>query len=111
LHRKDISNHHVCLAYIEAERINDARPDKALFTGDPAVFPYDVLMGWFPACPFKIIYRAMERACRAGLIEYGVSLRTGWLTADGLSTAYNEHWRDVIPQVPLDKGRSIPPRL
>lgn len=110
MHRKNITNRHVCLAYIEAERLNDLRADKTLFTGDPVVFPYDVLIGWFPTCPFKVAYRAMERACAAGMIEYGTSLRTGWLTAKGLEAAYDEHWRDVIPQVPLAKGRSIPPR-
>ena len=31
----------------------------------------------------KIAYRAMERAHRHGLIEYGVSLRSGWLTELG----------------------------
>lgn len=31
----------------------------------------------------KVCYCAMERACKHGLIEYGVSLRTGWLTKKG----------------------------
>ena len=31
----------------------------------------------------KVCYRAMERADAHGLIEYGVSLRTGWLTQKG----------------------------
>lgn len=33
--------------------------------------------------PFKVVTRAMERAHRHGLIEYGVSLRSGWLTELG----------------------------
>lgn len=31
----------------------------------------------------KVCYRAMERAVRAGLIEYGVTMRSGWLTDKG----------------------------
>ena len=31
----------------------------------------------------KVCLRAMERACDRGLIEYGVSLRTGWVTEEG----------------------------
>lgn len=31
----------------------------------------------------KACYRAMERAADRGLVEYGVSLRTGWLTEEG----------------------------
>lgn len=30
--------------------------------------------------PEKVVYAAMERAYDHGLIEYGVSLRSGWLT-------------------------------
>jgi hypothetical protein len=33
--------------------------------------------------PIKVCERAMERAYRRGLIEYGVSLRSGWLTEEG----------------------------
>lgn len=32
----------------------------------------------------KVCYRALERAYRHGLVNYGVSLRTGWLTEKGL---------------------------
>jgi hypothetical protein len=32
----------------------------------------------------KVCFRAMERAERRGLVEYGVSLRSGWLTEKGL---------------------------
>jgi hypothetical protein len=31
----------------------------------------------------KVCYRAMERAERRGLLEYGVSLRTAWITTKG----------------------------
>lgn len=33
--------------------------------------------------PEKVCYRAMERAAKRGLVDYGVSLRTGWLTDAG----------------------------
>lgn len=33
--------------------------------------------------PEKVCYRACERAHKHGLIEYGTSLRSGWLTAKG----------------------------
>ena len=31
----------------------------------------------------KVCFRAMERACDRGLLDYGVSLRTAWLTDKG----------------------------
>jgi hypothetical protein len=33
--------------------------------------------------PEKVVWRAMERACDRGYIEYGVSLKAGWLTESG----------------------------
>lgn len=33
--------------------------------------------------PDKVLLSAMERACRRNLVEYGVSLRSGWLTDRG----------------------------
>jgi hypothetical protein len=68
---KHISDALVCAAYTAAKRVNHAR------------FPYDFLMEETGA-PFKVCYRAMERAERRGLIDYGVSLRTGWLTDKGI---------------------------
>jgi len=46
------------------------------------LWPYDILetetkQHW------KVCFRAMERAERRGLLECGVSLRTGWLTEKG----------------------------
>lgn len=37
--------------------------------------------------PVKVCYRAMERAEKRGLIDYGVSLRTAWATAKGAALA------------------------
>jgi hypothetical protein len=45
-------------------------------------FPYETLAAETSE-PEKVCYRAMERAERHGLIECGVSLRTGWLTEKG----------------------------
>lgn len=45
-------------------------------------FPYEALAAE-TGQPEKVCFRATERAERRGLIEYGVSLRTGWLTATG----------------------------
>lgn len=46
------------------------------------LFPYEMIAAC-TGCPEKVAYRACERACDNGLIEYGVSLRTGWLTDKG----------------------------
>lgn len=45
-------------------------------------WPYEILAE-VTGQPEKVCYRAMERACKRDLIEYGVSLRTGWLTEKG----------------------------
>lgn len=52
-------------------------------------FPYETLAEEF-GCSQKVAYRACERACRHGLIEYGVSLRTGWLTEKGKELLHDE---------------------
>lgn len=67
---KDISDAQVCRAYAEAKSI-------------PGVFAETILMR-MTGQPEKVCYRAMERAERRGLIEYGVSLRSGWLTDAGM---------------------------
>jgi hypothetical protein len=38
----------------------------------------DVLCERFPAAHWKVAYRAMERTCQRGLIEYGVCLSRAW---------------------------------
>lgn len=67
---KDITDVQVCQAYIDA-RAADLRRWPCEFlverTGQPE----------------KVCYRAMERAARRDLIDYGVSLSTGWLTDKG----------------------------
>lgn len=74
LQTKDISDLQVCEAY----RVSREQRDT---TGDYD-FPYDHLMEMTGA-HWKVCYCAMERAYGRGLIECGVSLRTGWLTDKG----------------------------
>ena len=45
-------------------------------------WPYELLVA-STGQPEKVCYRACERSCRRGLIEYGVSLRSGWITESG----------------------------
>lgn len=77
--RKDVTDEMVCRAvhaYSTAMRESDykARPP----------FPYETL-SQLTGEPEKVCYRALERAYEHGMIEYGVSLRTGWLTDKGLA--------------------------
>jgi hypothetical protein len=98
MQRRDISDIHVCLAYIESERL------------DRKTLPEEILCQWFPLAPFKVVWAAMERASERGLIDYGVNLRWGWLTERGLAIVYGENWRSKVPQVPIPNGTSIPRR-
>jgi hypothetical protein len=66
--RKGISDKLVCDAYFQAREKN--------------VWPYELLEEWTGE-PFKVCYRAMERAHKNGLVDYGVSLRSGFLTDKG----------------------------
>lgn len=68
--RKDISDILVLKSYIEYKKNNFIK------------WPYQILMEW-TGYPQKVCYAAMERAHKKGLIEYGSSLRTGWLTEKG----------------------------
>ena len=68
---KDITDAQVCRA-VQAFR------DRGL----DLPWPYEAL-AVETGQPEKVCYRAMERAQDRGLIECGVSLRTGWLTDKG----------------------------
>lgn len=70
---KDISDRQVCEAY------RDSR------AADPRMFwPEELLMQRTGQCE-KVCFSAMNRADDRGLIEYGVSLRSGWLTDRGMA--------------------------
>lgn len=68
---KDISDKQVCEAY---------RDFKAADMRGP--WPYELLQER-TGQPLKVCWRAMERASDRGFVDYGVSLRTGWLTPEG----------------------------
>lgn len=53
-----------------------------LFSGPKTKAPWEILMEKFNA-PEKVVYSAMERDYKKGLLEYGVSLRTAWLSDKG----------------------------
>lgn len=67
---KDITDYQVCQAFEKKIKDGEGFADSILeqMTGEPP----------------KVCERAMERAEKRGLIESGISLRTGWLTQAGL---------------------------
>lgn len=69
--RKDISDLEVLKAY---------REHHADIYNTP--FPYEILAKKF-GCDEKLAYSACERALKKGLLDYGVSLRCGWITDKG----------------------------
>ena len=77
--RKDVSDYQVCLSYWICRSNNGL-----LHCSKTVVVPWpDELLSAWTKQPQKVCYRAIERAHRRGLITYGVSLRTGWLTEAG----------------------------
>ena len=70
---KHITDLQVCAAYAEY----NSSPRRE-------VWPYDILHK-ITGQPEKVCYCAMQRAEARGFVEYGVSLRTGWLTPKGKS--------------------------
>lgn len=90
--RKHISDRQVCRAvqaYQDAIKALGPVPLGYVFGAFPCaskslpLFPHEAL-AVETGQPEKVCYRALERACDRGLIEYGTSLRTGWLTKAGL---------------------------
>ena len=69
--RKHISDEAVCLACLMA---HTNRQDMS----------YQIIQRAFPDCPVKVIYAAMERASYRELIDWGVSLRSAWVTEKGM---------------------------
>lgn len=65
----DISDLQVIQAYAEWTRYRLDCPDEILALKLNA--------------PPKVVYRSMERVAAKGYVDYGVSLRTGWLTDKG----------------------------
>lgn len=67
--RADISDLEVLAAYHDRDRHSDP-------------WPYQILARKFGCCE-KLAYRACQRACDHDLLDYGVSLRAGWITEKG----------------------------
>lgn len=67
--RKDITTKMVLSAYLESKKINK--------------FPHEIIQE-NTGYPLKVIWSAIERDLDNDYIEYGVSMRTGWLTEKGL---------------------------
>lgn len=74
--RKDVTDQMVCCA------VDLHRQVAQMFGYKKAPWPYEIL-AQFLGEPEKVCYRAMERACDRELLDYGVSLRSGWLTKKG----------------------------
>lgn len=72
--RKDIPDWLVCASCVEFRKRNHL--------SDNIVFAIDILMEWTGE-PEKVCYAAMERTDDRGYIDYGVSLRTSWVTDEG----------------------------
>ena len=68
--RKDVTDKMVCDAVLDAAAQRYSN------------WPYE-LLSMRTGEPEKVCFRAMERAFDHGLLEYGVSLRTAWLTESG----------------------------
>ena len=67
---KDITDKQVCAAY------------NMYWAENHVKWPYKYLQDWTGE-PMKVCYSAMERAEKRRYIDYGVSLRSGWLTEKG----------------------------
>lgn len=83
---KDVSDFEVCRAYLDAEMLDR--------------WPYELLVER-TGQPEKVCYRACERADDRGLVDYGVSLRSGWLTPRG-AALLAEHGIQVPPERVFD---------
>lgn len=52
------------------------------FHNNEDLAPWQILMNEVKA-PEKVVYSAMKREDKKGLIDYGGSLRTAWVTPEG----------------------------
>jgi hypothetical protein len=86
--RKDISDYQVLLAYKACRSaINNHK-------NGIDIWP-EQLLSEVMKQHVKVCYRAMERACDRGYIEYGVSLRSGWITEEGMKLLA-EKWAEKV---------------
>ncbi|MCJ2131584.1 hypothetical protein [Methylobacterium sp. E-045] len=90
--RSDITDEMVCRAYVEMGALRDAIPPMEMaqhsFT-TPGIEPafefefVDEILVRNTGAPWKVVDAAIERAYDHGLIEFGVTMRSGWLTDKG----------------------------
>lgn len=88
--RKHVTDEMVCQAYADyqqslASERASIPPGYIFGVGEPlphVPWPYE-LLAKRTGEHWKVCYSAMVRACDRGLIEYGTSLRSGWLTEKG----------------------------
>ena len=86
--RKDISDYQILLAYKACRSaVNNHK-------NGIDIWP-DELLHEVMKQPLKVCWAAMERACDRGLIEYGVSLRSGWITEEGMKLLA-EKWAEKV---------------
>ncbi len=94
LKRRDINDLHVCEAY---RRKREVYSDMKFA---------DEILAEFTGAPIKVARAAMERACDRGYVEYGTSLRSGWITEKGLRllkpAASNEEIVQFLKMPPID---------
>jgi len=67
------------------KHVSDEKVLKAVLKsrdGDHKYWPYELLSKETGECE-KVCYRAMERTNNKGYLDYGVSLRTAWVTPEG----------------------------
>ena len=85
---KNINDAQVCQAVLDA-RLEDFKR-----------WPYQILSQETGECE-KVCFRCMERALDRGYLEFGVSLRTAWLTDKGteLLKPEKESWEKICAMV------------
>lgn len=104
--RSDITDEMVCRAYLPQmeRRAAEAHLDifeilegisRRICSGVDEPFADEVLQRQTGA-PWKVIYAAMDRASDRGLIEYGVTMRSGWLTEAGKALLAQKSQPDEI---------------
>jgi len=98
--RKNISDLQVCLAYKRARELRDLNRNNVT----DHVWPEDLLAA-LTGQPVKVCLRAMERAADRGYIDWGVSLRSGWLTEKGVELIGNV--MKIELELSKDMARSI----
>lgn len=79
---KDITDLQVCEAVLERHWQIRKYGIQIKLTDHPVQDPDEILVERTKQ-PWKVCWRALERASNRGYLDYGVSLRTCWLTPKG----------------------------